>query len=195
MDLDPFETVGINTRTMQFLDVFLLHCLLTDSPDDTPAEIMALGRNQHLVAERGREPGLLLERGEDRVPLSGWGRTLVAQMAPIARAMDAALDTGAYTQAVAHALHLLEHPEDTPSARVLRAIQTEHQGSFVAFARAQSQATHAGLLSRPLSQQQRTAFEQESRNSVAEQARIEAADTLDFDHYLAQYLSHDKLVA
>ena len=42
MDLDPFETVGIGTRTMQFLDVFLLHCLLTDSPPDTPEEIAAL---------------------------------------------------------------------------------------------------------------------------------------------------------
>jgi glutamate--cysteine ligase len=195
MDLDPFETVGINTRTMQFLDVFLLHCLLSASPDDTPAEIMALGRNQHLVAERGREPGLLLERGDgSTVALTTWGDALVAQMQPIAQALDAALDTSAYTQAVAHAAHLLAHPEDTPSARVLQRIQNEHQSSFVAFARAQSQATHAQLLSRPLTAQQQAAFVQESRDSVAEQARIEAADTLDFDTYLAQYLSHDKLV-
>jgi glutamate--cysteine ligase len=32
MDLDPFEPVGINAQTMRFLDVFLLHCLLSDSP-------------------------------------------------------------------------------------------------------------------------------------------------------------------
>ena len=195
MDLDPFETVGIGTRTMQFLDVFLLHCLLADSPEDTPTEIMALGRNQHLVAERGREPGLLLERGESTVGLTTWGRELVAQMQPIAQAMDAALDTQAYTQAVAHAQHLLDHPEDTPSARVLQSIQNDYQGSFVAFARDQSQKTHAQLLARPLSAPQAAAFAQQSRDSVAEQARIEAADTLDFDSYLAQYLSHDKLVA
>ena len=30
MDLDPFETVGINAQTMRFLDVFLLHCLKTE---------------------------------------------------------------------------------------------------------------------------------------------------------------------
>ena len=42
MDLDPFETVGINAQTMRFLDVFLLHCLLSDSPDDTPQEIADL---------------------------------------------------------------------------------------------------------------------------------------------------------
>jgi glutamate--cysteine ligase len=109
--------------------------------------------------------------------------------------MDVAFDTQAYTQAVAHALHLLAHPEDTPSARVLQSLQNDYQNSFVAFARAQSQKTHAQLLSRPLSPQQAMAFEQASRDSVAEQTRIEAADTLDFDSYLAQYLSHDKLVA
>jgi glutamate--cysteine ligase len=195
MDLDPFETVGINTQTMQFLDVFLLHCLRTPSADDTPAEIMALGRNQHLVAERGREPGLQLERGDGTVGLVDWGRELVGQMEPMALAMDAALQTKAYTQAVSHAMRLLDHPEETPSARVLQAVRELHAGSFVGFARAQSLATKAELLSRPLTAQQQAAFEQESRESVQEQARLEAADTLDFDTYFAQYLSHDQLVA
>ncbi|MFO0490191.1 MAG: glutamate--cysteine ligase, partial [Curvibacter sp.] len=49
MDLDPFEPVGINAQTMRFLDVFLLHCLQTASPPDTPQEIAELARNQHLT--------------------------------------------------------------------------------------------------------------------------------------------------
>jgi len=35
---------------MRFIDVFLLHCLLSDSPSDTPQEIAELARNQHLTA-------------------------------------------------------------------------------------------------------------------------------------------------
>src|SRR5450830_644002 len=69
MDLDPFEPVGINAATTRFIDIFLLHCLLADSPPDTPAEIAALGRNQHRTAARGREPGLLLEQGDHVVTL------------------------------------------------------------------------------------------------------------------------------
>ncbi len=65
MDLDPFFAVGITAGTMHFLDTFLLHCLLRDSPPDTPQEIAALGRNQQRVAARGREPGLRLERGAE----------------------------------------------------------------------------------------------------------------------------------
>src|SRR6185295_13278546 len=47
MDLDPFEPLGIRADTMRFLDVFLLHCLATDSAPDSPEEIAALARNQH----------------------------------------------------------------------------------------------------------------------------------------------------
>src|SRR4051794_13149599 len=50
MDLDPFEPVGISAQTMRFLDVFLLHCLLTDSPPDNREEIANLAHNQHLTA-------------------------------------------------------------------------------------------------------------------------------------------------
>ena len=60
MDLDPFSPIGIDADTARFLDVFLLHCLLTHSPDDNDDEIVANARNQHSVAERGRDPGLRL---------------------------------------------------------------------------------------------------------------------------------------
>ena len=60
MDLNPFIDQGIDEATIRFLDVFLLHALLMPSPPDTPEEIAALGRNQRLVASRGREPGLKL---------------------------------------------------------------------------------------------------------------------------------------
>lgn len=40
LDLDPFEPIGITAQSLRLLDVFLLHCLLADSPDGhTPAEI------------------------------------------------------------------------------------------------------------------------------------------------------------
>jgi glutamate--cysteine ligase len=53
MDLNPFEPIGIDAMTLRFLDVFLLHCLLADSPPDTPSEIRELAQNQHLTAARG----------------------------------------------------------------------------------------------------------------------------------------------
>ena len=88
MDLDPFQPVGIDAATMRLLDLFLLHCLLSDSPPDTPAEIAALGRNQHRCAERGREPGLKLERNGSWVVLDEWAGELLQELQPLARHLD-----------------------------------------------------------------------------------------------------------
>ena len=77
MDLDPFEPVGIGAPTMRVLDLFLLHCLLTDSPDDSPEEIARLARNQHLAAARGREPGLMLESADGERSLLEWAAELL----------------------------------------------------------------------------------------------------------------------
>src|SRR3954462_8548798 len=53
MDLDPFAPIGITPAPCRFLDVFLVNCLLTESPADTPAEILAVRQNQQTVANRG----------------------------------------------------------------------------------------------------------------------------------------------
>src|SRR6478752_2556952 len=88
MDLDPFVPVGIKAQTIRFLDVFLLHCLLSDSPDDTPQEIAALGRNQHRTAAFGRQPELTLERDGRDVKLADWGAEIIEGCAPLAARLD-----------------------------------------------------------------------------------------------------------
>jgi len=65
VDIDPFEPVGIGLQQMRLLDIFLLHCLLSDSPPDSPQEIAAMTRNQRRIAERGRDPQLRLHRTAD----------------------------------------------------------------------------------------------------------------------------------
>jgi glutamate--cysteine ligase len=56
---------------MRLLDVFLLHCLLSDSPPDSPQEIAAMARNQRRIAERGRDPQLRLHRTAELHPVEG----------------------------------------------------------------------------------------------------------------------------
>src|SRR6476660_184196 len=114
MDLDPFVPAGIRAQTIRFLDVFLLHCLLSDSPDDTPQEIAALGRNQHRTAAFGRDPALMLERDGREVKLSEWGAEVVAQCAPIAALLESVHDTSDYSDAVRAAEALLQNPDMLP---------------------------------------------------------------------------------
>jgi glutamate--cysteine ligase len=193
MDLDPFEPIGINADTLRFLDVFLLHCLHSDSPPDTPAEIEDLKRNQHLTAARGREPGLMLKRAGQDITLVEWGQQVLAECAPIAAALDAAHGTQAYSQAVAQAVTKLAEPDTLPSARVLQAIRGEHGDSFTSFIRAQSLDTRERLLALPWSDEQQAHFERLSAESLAEQKRIEDNDSLPFEIYRERYVSADRL--
>ncbi len=199
MDLDPFEPVGIAASTMRFIDMFLLHCLLSDSADDTPSEIAALGRNQQAVAARGREPGLCLERGDVQVPLTTWGHELLHAMTPLAErldALDTSVDAGsAYRDALAVAHARMQDAKLTPSARVLQVMQSDFDSSYVAFTRAQSAQTQAHLLGLPFSSELQSQFEAMAQASVQLQKQIEASDTLGFEAYRQHYLSVDRLGA
>ena len=193
MDLDPFVPVGITEATTRFIDVFLLHCLMSDSPPDSPQEIAALARNQHKTAARGREPGLMLERDGGEIALMDWGLEVIEQCVPIAAAMDAALGGTLYAEAVAAAQHSLQHPDTLPSARILAAMGADFNNSFVGFLRAQSTSTQSHLLGLPFTNEQQAKYEAMTKESVAEQKRIEAADSVPFETYRQRYVSFDRV--
>ncbi|OYT90787.1 MAG: glutamate--cysteine ligase [Burkholderiales bacterium PBB3] len=195
MDLDPFEPVGINAQTMRFLDVFLLHCLQTDSPPDTPEEIVALSHNQQAVAERGRQPGLMLECGDTKIALKDWGHTIVEEMRPLAQQLDAAHGGTLYLQALDAAVQGLDQPDTLPSARVLDVMQKDFNGSFVAFVRAQSERLKRDTLASAVSAEKAERFKTLAEASWADQNKIESADTMPFDIYLKTYLDPKRLLA
>jgi glutamate--cysteine ligase len=195
MDLDPFEPLGIGAGTIRFLDVFLLHCLLTDSAPDTPEEIAALARNQHVTAERGREPNLRLERGSECLTIAQWGGQLIDECAPIADALDAAHGGNEHRAALESAAAALRAPERLPSARVLETMRSAHDGSHVGFVKACSQRTRRALLERAFPAGLQQGFERLARESLDEQLRLEAADTLPFEEFRRQYLSPLRLQA
>ena len=194
MDLDPFVPAGIAAPTLRFLDVFLLHCLLQDSPPDTPEEIAALGRNQHRTAAFGREPGLKLERGGHEVSLVDWAVQLLDECEPIAAALNAAHKSADYGGALAAARQGLAAMDTLPSARVLATMNSDFDASYTAFIRAQSAQTQQHLLALPWSAAQQSAFERVARESVDKRCSIEAADTEDFEAFRQAYLAPQRLV-
>jgi glutamate--cysteine ligase len=195
MDLDPFEALGISSQTMRFLDIFLLYCLGSESPPDTPQEIAAMARNQQRTAERGREPGLLLERGESQIELVQWGQEIVRRCGDLARSLDEAHGGADYAQALQAAQAALQNPASLPSARVLASVQQDHGGSFVSFVKSRSEATKRAMLKDTLAPEVLRQFQAQSQESLQTQKDIEAADTMPFDIYLREYLSPRRLMA
>jgi glutamate--cysteine ligase len=193
MDLDPFYPIGIVASTVRLLDVFLLHCLLCDSPPDTPQELCAIVLNKQRVASRGREPGLRLTRGSEEVTLAEWGGEVLAECEQVAAALDAATGGNLHRDALSAAVAAVDDPASTPSARVLQAMARDHNNSYVHFALAQSRAHREAIMKLPLSEEVANRFALQAQESIVEQRRIEAADAVPFETYRQQYLAPIRL--
>ncbi len=195
MDLDPFCSVGITPTTVRFLDLFLLRCLLGDSPPDSPAEMAELSRNRLLVASRGREPGLRLGRDGGSVGLDECVSTLLRECEPIATALDAVHGGADYAQALATVSRTAADAQTLPSARMLSAMRQQHDGSYYRFALEQSRRHRESLLTEPLAAQIEELFGRLADESLERQAAIEAEDSMPFDEFLEHYTSPESLRA
>jgi glutamate--cysteine ligase len=135
----------------------------------------------------------MLEQGGRERSLAEWGGALLKECAPIAAALDAVHGGTSYSDAIHGASASFAAPETLPSARVLAAMQKDFAGSFIGFTRDRSERTRATLLALPFSDEEHARFAAASAESVEEQKRIEAADTMPFDLYREQYLRPDRL--
>lgn len=195
LDLDPFCPIGITAGVIRFLDVFLLHCLLSDSPPDTPDEIAAMSINQHRVAENGRDPALHLCRPGEEISPGSWGGELLRECEPIAAALDAAHCSSAYRDALSAAAAALANPALTPSARMLREMEQNHSNSYFHFVQAQSVRHRRTLLALPLAAEVEARYTRMAAESIEAQGEIEAQDSLPFEIYRLRYLSPEMLIS
>ncbi|MFK7962997.1 MAG: glutamate--cysteine ligase, partial [Burkholderiaceae bacterium] len=196
LDLDPFSPVGLSEQTSRFIDVFLLYCMLTDSPNDTDESIAQNNANQLAVAERGRAPGLTLHHPDGKPALLvDMGQHLVEAMRPIAMALDSANATGDYSSALEHGQACLQDATLTPSARILSSMARDWGNSYSKFALNQSEQHRKYHLSHAPSEQQLAEHRATVEQSWQDQQSIEAADEIDFETYRQQYISQAFTVA
>lgn len=183
VDLNPFSPVGIDATSAHFLEVFALHCLLSDSPPFTGLEYAALPVNQQHMVERGRDPELRLEvRGESRL-FGEQAERLLDELALLAPVLDDAHGTKAYSQAIAQESRKLFDPALTYSAIIVRELR-DNDCSFFEFAQRMAREHGAHFRGRPLQGDQAERFADMAAVSHREQAAIEAADTLAFPEFL-----------
>jgi glutamate--cysteine ligase len=173
--------------------VFLLHCLLSASPQDTPDENRAIGRNQHRVAAFGREPGLRVDRFGSEVTLREWGNEVLDGCEPVAAALDAAHRSNDYGAALTRARAALRDPSGLPSARVLDEMRELRDASHVRFVAAQSQRHRTALRDMPLQADVDAEYQALAAASLAEQRSMEEADNLSFEEYRKAYLAQKLL--
>lgn len=187
LDIDPFEPLGISAQTARFVDAFLVFCAASDSPLFGGAGYCAESESNFAsVVKAGRQPGLALARNGQATTVPAWGAELLEQIRPYADLLDRAHGGGEYRAALDAQQAKLDDPANTPSARVLQGIR-DAGGSFTTYTLAQSTRHAEALRAMPLDAPERAVFEQERDRSIAEQAKLEADDTVDFDTYVTRY--------
>jgi glutamate--cysteine ligase len=128
---------------------------------------------------------MLVEADGER-PLRDWGRSLLKAMLPVAKQLDAAHQSLDYSAALNTMQLRLSDAAYTPAATMLREMAENGETYYrMAMRKACEQREH--FCARPLSPETLVKYVQLAEQSIERQAEVEAADSLSFDEFLAQY--------
>ena len=190
IDINPFIPLGIDSDTMRLLDLFILSCLIDESPQCDALGQQRNKTNLQRVVNRGREPGLtLLSAGGSEVTLSELAKPTLASMAEIAGWFDCTTgDDGNYLKTVAEAQRKVSDSSLTPSARILSEMQKNGM-SYRQMAWNYSRKWHAEHLNQSLDRAIQTSFEEQAHDSLVRQRELEASQLHPFEDYLAKFYS------
>lgn len=187
-DINPLLPIGIDQQQADFMDAFLVTCLLSDPSDVNSQECELINQNNSLVVNRGREPGLTLTRKNQQISVPEWGHMILNDISKTAAVLDQIAGDSRYSDAVSAQQLKLDDPHLTPSAQILDTMKTSGLG-YEAFILQQSRKHRDTILSMGLTTEQQQYLEKLTISSFEEQQQIEQSDRLDFDTYLANYLA------
>jgi glutamate--cysteine ligase len=188
LDVNAYEPLGISADQIRVLHTLMLYCLFRESPPIDQHERLVIDRNELAVAHRGREPGLVLMRGQGEVALQVWARELLAEMAKIGRLLDGG-GTGPWQSALAVQRAAVDDPERTPSARMLHEMR-ERGESFHGIAKRLSMAHRQQFLAAPVDEAIAARLDELARASLTRQRQLEQEEAGEpFDDFLARYFA------
>jgi len=188
LDVNAYHPLGLDETQGRFLEVFLLFCMLADSPLIDAGERHEIDRNLLDVAHRGREPKLMLQHRGVRLPMRAWALEILESMLPVCEVLDGIEGGAWFEDAIDDQLAKVRAPELTPSARMLDEMRDRGEG-FYQFARRRSHQPQRYFLERKLAPEKVAELDAMAAASLAEQARIEAEPQADFDRFLADYFA------
>jgi len=181
LDVNPSLLLGIDQEQLYFLEVFLLFCLLQDSPAISTKEQFDIDNNDQLVAHEGRKPKLILKKQSKPVLLKDWGNELIEQMLVCSELLG-----DDYFQAVSNIGRRFDNPELTPSAQALNIMRDKNQG-FFDYANTFAKQHRREFLSQNINQSHFDHLDELTILSCKQQREIENSDSMSFDEFLADY--------
>lgn len=186
MDLDPSSSIGMQSSTLYFIDVFLLYCMLRGDERLSMAECSQLRKMQQEIASHGRDLDMDFDFGQGPIKLRDKASSMLDELAIVADFLAEKTGNSAYQEAVKQQAEKLENEALLPSAKLLDRCKTEDgfQNAMLTLSKEQQ----AKWMKQPLSDALIHEFMEKTQQSLRDQDAIEAEDTVDFDTFLADYL-------
>ncbi|MEC8785867.1 MAG: glutamate--cysteine ligase, partial [Pseudomonadota bacterium] len=188
LDVNPFSAIGISQTQFDFLDVFLVACLLMPSAELDEAQLKEAKENMNKVVLEGRNPDLLLQNGGENISLPNWCASLFKSFEQAAELLDLANDTSRYTQAVNVEAEKVADPALTPSGKILATLLESDKDNGV-LGLELAQAFQAEMKSFEYTDTDAAGFAAQADVSFAAQNEIEAGDVKDFDTFIRDYFA------
>lgn len=188
LDINPLLPSGIDAETIRFIDAFLLYCLFTDSPQCDREEFDLISKNQVRIVNNGRAPDLKVFCGKAELPMHDCANRILDGIKLIATQLDTAHKTTAYSESINTQQSKITDVAQTPSAKVLAAMQTGGE-SHIDFSLRQSQSHAKTHRKRAVDPEQKNKLMQIALDSISAQQEIERDDELSFDAFLENYFS------
>lgn len=213
LDINPFNSVGVGMETVYFLDIFLLYCLLLDSPLLTEEEDKILKQNHTQVVSQGRKPGVKLIKIDNSSGLIGttrftgikgsgttgsssvvesllidWATEILDDMIGIAELLDKVYNTHLYVQALNKVMNSVRNVETLPSARMINEIESGNYSYFEYGARL-SKIHEGEFKAEPMPLDRYKYYSDLAAVSLQRQTEWEEKDTMPFEEYLKRFLA------
>ena len=186
VDLMATAPAGVTLIQMQFLEVFVLWCFLTQSPPMSIKEKNECNRNSLSVACCARSPHFVLSRHGRLEVINDWSLSILSEMLTISDLMDEGDPLKSFRRAVEAQLPLAADATLTPSQAVLKHLKETGQ-TISEYALSLSNQHRKYWLKEPLDEPMRDRFEKTVKESLVRQAKLEAHPEMPFDDFLKAY--------
>ena len=117
LDLNPFSRIGISQETIDFLEVFILFCMLNVCRKFDKETMKIIHSNDIMVAKYGRMPDLKINNNNKNILIKTWAFEIIEGMRLIAEKLDNS--DKSYSEMINKFRSQIENPDETLSAKIM----------------------------------------------------------------------------
>lgn len=190
LDLNPFESIGLYKSQLQFLDAFLVFCLLEDNIETSDKTRAINKKNILTVVYEGRnaKSEIIDTNTEKAATLSETAHKLLDKINLVAQLFDGQLKTKekSYQNSITSERKKVEDPCLTASGKIIHTLEKESI-SFFDFSMEQALQHQKTFTNTKLSQAAQQKMQALAQQSIEDQLQIEKNDDIDFDSFVENY--------